>query len=176
MKSSKFSIIQVLAVIDCSILLKSHYIIQLLRYVIHAMRNLFEVRTMAAILIFTTHAIDACGISYETGFNCVVHAFFWELMCGRCCTVNIQLQHLVEHDVHCQLFLVYMYHCPTIDYSLLPFSCFPGLHSCTTGSRFLHQQNCFVQHWRYSVHALASTVLVPSKFSYKNILRTETDR
>ena len=85
MKSSKFSIIQVLAVIDCSILLKSHYIIQLLRYVIHAMRNLFEVRTMAAILIFTTHAIDACGISYETGFNCVVHAFFWELMCGRCC-------------------------------------------------------------------------------------------
>ena len=69
MKSSKFSIIQVLAVIDCSVLLKSHYIIQLLRYVIHAMRNLFEVRTMAAILIFTTHAIDACGISYETGFR-----------------------------------------------------------------------------------------------------------
>ena len=73
MKSSKFSIIQVLAVIDCSILLKSHYIIQLLRYVIHAMRKLFEVKTMAAILIFTTHAIDACGISYQTGFNCVVH-------------------------------------------------------------------------------------------------------
>ena len=47
MKSSKFSIIQVLAVIDCSILLKNHYIIQLLRYVIHAMRNLFEVRTHA---------------------------------------------------------------------------------------------------------------------------------
>ena len=79
MKSSKFSIVQVLAVIDC------HYIIQLLRYVIHAMRKLFEVRTMAAILIFTTHAIDACGISYQTGFNCVVHVFFWELMCGRCC-------------------------------------------------------------------------------------------
>ena len=67
MKSSKFYIIQVLAVIDCSILLKSHYIIQLLHYVIHAMRKLrklFEVRTIAAILIFTTHAIDACGISY----------------------------------------------------------------------------------------------------------------
>ena len=79
MKSSKFSIIQVLAVIDCSILLKSHYIIQLLCYVIHAMRKLFEVRTMAAILIFTTHAIDACGISYQTGFNCVVHALFGNL-------------------------------------------------------------------------------------------------
>ena len=67
MKSSKFSIIQVLTVIDCSILLKSHwhYIIQLLPYVIHAMRKLFEVRTMAAILIFTTHAIDACGKSVE---------------------------------------------------------------------------------------------------------------
>ena len=79
MKSSKFSIIQVLAVMDCSILLKSHYIIQLLRYVIHAIRKLFEVRTMAAILIFTTHATDACGISYQTGFNCVVHAFFGNL-------------------------------------------------------------------------------------------------
>ena len=89
MKSSKFSIIQILAVMDCSILLKSHCIIQLLRYVIHAMRKLFEVRTMAAILIFTTHAIDACGISYQTGFNCVVHAFFWELMCGRCCMGDI---------------------------------------------------------------------------------------
>ena len=54
-------------------------IIQLLRYVIHAMRKLFEVRTMAAILIFTTHAIDACGISYQTGFNCIVHAFFGNL-------------------------------------------------------------------------------------------------
>ena len=86
MTSSKFSIIPVLAVIDWSILLKSHYIIQLLRYVIHAMRKLFEVITMAAILIFTTHAIDACGISYQTGFNCVVHAFFWELMCGRYCS------------------------------------------------------------------------------------------
>ena len=69
MKSSKFSIIQVLAVMDCSILLKSHCIIQLLRYVIHAMRKLFEVRTMAAILIFTTHAIDACGISYQTALS-----------------------------------------------------------------------------------------------------------
>ena len=64
MKSSKFYIIQVLVVIDCSILLKSHYIIQLLRYVIHAMRKLFEVRTIAAILIFTTHTIDVCRISY----------------------------------------------------------------------------------------------------------------
>ena len=89
MKSSKFSIIQVLAVIDCSILLKSHYnIIQLLHYVIHATRKLFEVRTMAAILIFTTHTIDACGISYQTGFNCVVHALFWELMCGQCCRLT----------------------------------------------------------------------------------------
>ena len=80
MTSSKFSIIQVLAVIDCSILLKSHYnIIQLLHYVIHAMRKLFEVRTMAAILIFTTHAIDACGISYQTGCNCIVHVFFGNL-------------------------------------------------------------------------------------------------
>ena len=64
MKSSKFYIIQILAVIGCSILLKSHYIIQLLHYVIHAMRKLFEVRTIAVILIFTTHAIDVLGISY----------------------------------------------------------------------------------------------------------------
>ena len=87
MTSSKFSIIQVLAVIDCLILLKSHYIIQLLHYVINAIRKLFEVRTMAAILIFTTHAIDTCGISYQMGFNCVVHVFFGNLCVDGAVTV-----------------------------------------------------------------------------------------
>ena len=80
MKSSKFSIIQVLAVIGCSNSVKEPLYHQLLCSVIHAMRKLFAVRTMAAILIFTTHTIDTCGISYQMHFNCVFHAFFWKLV------------------------------------------------------------------------------------------------